>query len=142
MSSSSPIRRRASAVAGGNPRLVVATGGSVDAGTAAAGGVETAFALLGDLVTLGGADTQDIRVPGAPSQAAELRWVPDDDEWVFVDVSAGRCRVDGARWVVCPLHHGDRVEVGEVTFIFQRDESADHGRAAAARPSDGSATAG
>jgi hypothetical protein len=118
---------------GGRPRLVVATGGTVEAGTAAAGGVETAFVLHTDVVTLGSADTQDIRVPGAPPQAAELRRVADDDEWHFVDVSAGGSSVDGARWVTCPLQHGDRIEVGDATFVFQRDEVTDDGRATAAR---------
>lgn len=122
---------RRSSVSQGCPGLVIATGGSAEAGTAAAAGAEIAWVFRSDVITLGGEDTQDIRVPGAPPRAAEIRWVTEDDEWLFVDVSAAASSVDGARWVTCPLCHGDRIEVGDATFVFQRDEITDDGRAAA-----------
>jgi hypothetical protein len=117
----------------GRPRLVVATGGNVDAGTPAAAGIEQAFLLEGDLITLGSADTQSIRVPNAEPAAAEIHWEATVDDWVFTDLTAGGSRVDGARALGWRLHHGDRVEVGDTTFIFQRDEGTDHGRAANVR---------
>jgi hypothetical protein len=110
----------------GRPRLVVATGGHVDARAAAAAGFEQVIVLEGSLVTLGSAETQSIRVPSAVSEAAEIRWKPDDDEWIFSDITAGRSLVDGARAVNWALHHGDRIDVGAVTFVFQRDETANH----------------
>jgi hypothetical protein len=124
------------AMGSGRPRLVVATGGNVDAGTAAAVGVERVFLLERDLVTLGSAETQSIRIPSAEAAAAEIRWDPGTDDWVFIDVTGGHSHVDGARAVQWRLHHGDRVDVGDRTFIFQRDEVADHGRAANVRRDD------
>jgi hypothetical protein len=109
----------------GRPRLVVAAGGRADAGSPAAAGVEEVFLLDGGIVTLGGADTQTIRVPGAPPEAAEILWSADTGHWVFTDVNGGASRVDGARVLWWPLRHGDRIEIGAVTFIFQRDEDAD-----------------
>jgi hypothetical protein len=108
----------------GRPRLVVAAGGRADAGSPSAAGVEEVFLLDGDVVTLGGADTQTIRVPDAPPEAAEIVWSADTGDWVFTDVNGGASRVDGARVLWWPLRHGDRIEIGPVTFIFQRDEDA------------------
>jgi hypothetical protein len=110
----------------GHPRLVVATGGHADAETAVVAGYGQAIALEGSLMTLGNAETQSIRVPSAEFEAAEIRWNPEDDEWIFSDTTAGGSLVDGARAVGWALHHGDRIDVGDVTFIFQRDETADH----------------
>jgi hypothetical protein len=121
--------RDSAAMRSGRPRLVVATGGNVDAGTAAAAGVERAFLLDRDLVTLGSADTQSMRIPSAEAAAAEIRWHPETEDWVFTDLTGGQSHVDGVRTVEWRLHHGDRVDVGDSTLIFQRDEVADHGRA-------------
>jgi hypothetical protein len=109
----------------------VATGGAVDAGSPNASGVERVILLVGELVTIGSAETQQIRVPGAAPQAAEIRWIADGDEWVFNDVTGGRTLIDGARGAGWALHHGDRMAVADVTFVFQRDEWADHGSGAA-----------
>lgn len=105
----------------GRPRLVVAAGGRADAGSPVAAGVEEVFLLSGDVVTIGGADTQTIRVPGAPSEAAEIVWSAHTGDWVFTDVDGGASHVDGSRAMWWPLRHGDRIEIGAVTFIFQRD---------------------
>jgi hypothetical protein len=123
----SPSSRATANAAAGKPRLVVATGGSADLGSAAAGGVERTYLLLGELVTLGSADTQDIQVPTAAPQAVEIAWVAERDEWLFSDVTGGENTVNGARAAGWSLHHGDRLDVGDVTFVFQRDEAADHG---------------
>jgi hypothetical protein len=125
--------RNSAAMRSGRPRLVVATGGNVEADTAAAAGVERAFLLERDLVTLGSAGTQAIRIPSADAAAAEIRWDPETEDWVFTDLTGGHSQVDGARAVEWRLHHGDRVDVGDATFIFQRDEVADHGPAANVR---------
>jgi hypothetical protein len=108
----------------GRPRLAVAAGGHATVGTPEAAGVGQVFLLDGCLVTLGSADTQTIRVPGASPEAAEIRWSADTSDWVFTDVTGGVSRVDGARALWWALRHGDRIDVGTVTFIFQRDEDA------------------
>jgi hypothetical protein len=110
----------------GRPRLVVAKGGHTEADAGVVDGSEQTIALEESLVTLGGAETQSIRVPSADSEAAEIRWNSDDDEWIFSDITAGGSLVDGARAVGWVLHHGDRIDIGDVTFVFQRDETAHH----------------
>jgi hypothetical protein len=119
-------RANSGPIPAGRPRLVVATGGAVTAGTPAAFGIEHVVPLRADLVTLGSADSQTIRVPSAEPAAAELRWDPESDDWLFSALTAGGSLVDGARAVGWSLHHGDRVRVGDVTFVFQRDEAPAH----------------
>jgi hypothetical protein len=116
-------------VRAGHPRLVVAAGGHAAAGSREAAGVQQEFALVGDLVTIGSADTQDVRVPGLEPEHGVIRRERDLDEWVYSDVHVSATnRVDGALTDRAGLHHGDRLELGGVTLVFQRDEAADHGR--------------
>jgi hypothetical protein len=116
-------------VRAGHPRLVVASGGHAAAGSPEAAGVQQEFALAGDLVTIGSADTQDVRVRGLKPEHGVIRREPDADEWVYSDVHVSAAsRVDGVPADRAGLHHGDRLELGGVTLVFQRDEAADHGR--------------
>jgi hypothetical protein len=116
-------------VRGGHPRLVIATGGHAPAGSPEATGIQRAFTLDGDVVTIGSADTQDVQLAGLEPEHGVVRREVDADEWVYSDVHpAAATRVDGALTDAAGLHHGDRLEMGAVTLVFQRDEDADHGR--------------
>jgi Inner membrane component of T3SS, cytoplasmic domain len=113
----------------GHPRLVVATEGHVLAGTPEAAGIQQSFALRTDRVTIGSADTQDIRLAGLEPEHGVIQRDGGADEWVYSDVRAETAsRVDGVIVEASGLHHGDRLELGDVTLVFQRDETADHGR--------------
>jgi hypothetical protein len=116
-------------VRGGNPRLVLATGGHAPIGSPEAAGIQRAFILDGDVVTIGSGDSQDVRLDGLEPEHGVIRREADADEWVYSDVrpSTGS-RVDGVLTDGAGLHHGDRIELGAVTLVFQRDEDADHGR--------------
>jgi hypothetical protein len=116
-------------VRAGHPRLVVAAGGHAAAGSPEAAGVQREFALAGDLVTIGSAETQDVRLPGLEPEHGVIRREADADEWVYSDLQVSAAsRVDGVPADAVGLHHGDRLELGGVTLVFQRDEAADHGR--------------
>jgi hypothetical protein len=116
-------------VRGGHPRLVIATGGHAPAGSPEAAGIQRAFTLDGDVVTIGSGDTQDVQLDGLEPEHGVIRREPDADEWVYSDIhpSTGS-QVDGVLTDGAGLHHGDRLELGAVTLVFQRDEDADHGR--------------
>lgn len=82
----------------GHPRLVVASGGHAAVGSPKAADIQQVFTL-------------------------------DADEWVYSDVPpSSASQVDGVLVQAAGLHHGDRLELGGVTLVFQRDEDADHGR--------------
>jgi hypothetical protein len=113
----------------GRPRLVATTGGHALAGSPEAEGRLPAYRLEGDLVTIGSQRGQDIVVAGLRPRHAEIRRLPDEDEYVFVPLGPDASdRVDAAVVTLAGLHHGDRVTIGDHTFIFQRDEFADHVR--------------
>jgi hypothetical protein len=115
----------------GHPRLVVATDGHVMAGSSEAAGIQREFVLDRDLVTIGSGDDQDVQVPGLEPAHGEIRRDAADNDYVYTHLSdRGVSRVDGSQVRSSRLHHGDRLELGHVTLVFQRDEFADHGRLA------------
>jgi hypothetical protein len=96
-------------------------------------GYEVEFALQGDRTTLGSGPDQDIVLEGISPAHAVIEWLPDGDEFVFAPVSAdGSATVNGAI-ATTGVHHGDRLQLGSWTLVFQRDEPTDHVRAGRAR---------
>jgi hypothetical protein len=113
----------------GHPRLVVATDGHAVAGSAEASGVQREFVLDKDVITIGSADGQDVQLAGLEPHHGEIRRDAAENDYVYRHVSdRGVSRVDGSGIRTSSLHHGDRLELGAVTLVFQRDEFADHGR--------------
>jgi hypothetical protein len=83
---------------------------------------------LGEVTTIGSAPDCEIRVPGVAAVHAEVRH-DDLDEFVLVHLARdGVTRVNGAPVERQVLRTGSRVEVGELTLVYQREEYADHGR--------------
>jgi hypothetical protein len=108
---------------GGYPRLVVAPGPFVVPGQ-----VHPVF-HLGARTVLGSDPSADAVLRGLVTQHAEVRHT-DDDEFVIAPLGDDQIvRVNGAR-VTSPalLRTGTRVQLGDWTLTYAREEYADHGR--------------
>jgi hypothetical protein len=112
---------------GGRPRLVVALGGvaMVEPGGEVA---QASFDLLRGVTRIGSAPHCAVRLPGLDLVQAEVVW-DQFDEYVFVQLSTRlESRINGELMGTHPLRTGDRVELGDWTLTYMRDEFADHGR--------------
>jgi FHA domain len=103
---------------GGRPRLIFAFGG-----TARVNSTQRQFDLIPGTTTIGSSTHADLRLEGLALQHAEVRR-DGHDEYVFVDL--GSC-VNGQPVGERELHTGDRIESGDWTVSYYR-EDADHGR--------------
>lgn len=105
---------------GGNPRLTLV---STD-------GVHHEHPLvhyLGDDVTTIGSGAQcDVRLPRLADLHAQVRH--DEDDEIVLEANDPEVRVHGERVRRQILRTGSRVDLGEWTFTFSREEYADHGR--------------
>jgi hypothetical protein len=112
---------------GGRPRLVVALGGIVM--VEPDGSLKQAeFDLVRGVTRIGSSPRATVRLPGLDAEQAEVVW-DQFDEYVFVQLSSSLdSRINGERMGRHPLRTGDRVEMGDWTLTFTRDEQADHGR--------------
>jgi hypothetical protein len=124
----------AETVALGRPRLVVVpAGGHATADGPEALGYEVEFALEPRRTTIGSSSDQDIALDGLSPQHAVVDWWEAGDEFVFEPLATdGSATIDGAV-TTTGLHHGDRLQLGNWTLVFQRDEGADHVRRNRAR---------
>jgi hypothetical protein len=96
-------------------------------------GYEPEFPLTGERTTIGSAEDQNVVLEGLEPQHAVIEWMAEGDEYVFRPlVTTGSATVDGTI-AVTGLHHGDRLQLGTWTLVFQRDEDSDHVRQAHAR---------
>ncbi len=116
---------------GGRPRLILSMGG-----LAAGNARPEEFDLIPGVTTIGSGDGADLRLPGLAARHAEIRR-DAEDEYVLVDLGSPQgTRLDGRPVTgtdAQALHTGDRVELGEWTFSYYREEFADHGRAGGGR---------
>lgn len=122
-----PVRRAVTTthdpLGGGNPRLIMAPPAHPPPGHR-----QQVFALGDDVTTIGGDAGCDIRLPGLDSLHAEIRH-DEHDEFVLVRRGrVGRTRVNGAPVDRAVLRTASRVDLGDWTLSFFRDEHADHGR--------------
>jgi hypothetical protein len=118
----------------GRPRLVVVPdGGHASVDGIEAHGYEAEFPLELGRTTIGSAPDQDIVLEDIAPAHAVVEWSREGDEFVFVPATAdGSATVDG-NIASHGLHHGDRLQVGAWTLVFQRDEDSDHIRRDRAR---------
>ena len=108
---------------GGNPRLIMAP-----AAHPLPGDRQKVFGLRGDVTTIGSDASCDIRLAGLDPFEAEVRHDAADE---FVVVRLGRrgnTRVNGAPVDTALLRTASRLNVGDWTMSFYREEYADHGR--------------
>lgn len=107
---------------GGRPRLIFAFGG-----TARPHASQREFDLLPGVTVIGSGQDADLRLEGLAARHAEIRR-DERDEYVYTDLgSEAPGRVDGQVVSGKPLRTGDRIELGDWTLSYFREEFADHG---------------
>ena len=114
---------------GGRPRLIFGSGGrELPEDQGGASGRPSDYELQAGVTTIGSGPTCDLRLAGLSARQAEIQR-DDFDEYIFVatDPAAGTT-VNGKQVGQSPLHTGDRIEMGNWTVSFYREEFADHGR--------------
>lgn len=112
---------------GGRPRLVVALDGVAMAEPDGMV-VQAAFDLLRGVTRIGSDPRCSVRLPGVDLVQAEVVW-NQFDEYVFVQLSAKvDSRINGELMGMHPLRTGDRIQMGDWTLSYVREEFADHGR--------------
>ena len=105
---------------GGNPRLTLVSTDGVHH-------EHPPVHYLGDGVTTIGSGAQcDVRLPRLADLHAQVRH--DEDDEIVLEANDPEVRVHGARVRRQILRTGSRVDLGEWTFTFSREEYADHGR--------------
>jgi FHA domain-containing protein len=109
---------------GGRPRLRFAMGDSAPQGSQ-----PREFSLIDEAATsIGSGAGADLQLDGIAERHAEIRYEPGD-EYVLVDLGGpGGSRVNGQPVERAELHTGDRIELGDWTMSYYREEYADHGR--------------
>jgi len=107
----------------GAPRLIMAA-----AAHPLPGDRQEVFRLRGDVTTIGSDAACDIRLAGLDAFEAEVR---HDDADQFVVLRLGRpgaTRVNGAPVDMALLRTASRLDIGDWSLSFYREEYADHGR--------------
>jgi hypothetical protein len=108
---------------GGHPRLIFALGGEAPPGTE-----QRQFELRPGVTVIGSGTNADLRLDGLGEYHAEIRR-DRADEYVYVDLGTpAGSRVDGRPVSEQVLRTGDRIELGNWTLSYYREEFADHGR--------------
>lgn len=108
---------------GGRPRLIMAP-----RATPWPGDVQDSFALRDAVTTIGSHENCDIRLPGLEPRHAQVR-LDERDEFVLTRLGAqGSTLVNGAPVDSALLRTASRVQLGDATLSFYREEYADHGR--------------
>lgn len=107
----------------GRPRLIVALGG-----LAPEAARPREFDLDPGVTIIGSGPDTDVRLEGLEPRHAEIRH-DEQDEYVYINRGTGSPgRVDGQPVSQKPLRTGDRIEIGDWTLSYVREEFADHGK--------------
>jgi hypothetical protein len=107
---------------GGRPRLIVALGGAAPQHAG-----QREFDLVSGVTVIGSGSQADVRLEGLETHHAEIRR-DERDEYVYINLGSGPPgRVDGQPVSQKPLRTGDRIELGDWTLSYFREEFADHG---------------
>jgi hypothetical protein len=108
---------------GGNPRLVMAPAPHPTGDER-----RPVFRLTRDVTVVGSGPDCDVRLPGLAERHAEVHH-DERDEFVLVRLAHdGTTLVNGAPVDTALLRNATRVQLGEWTLSFAREEYADHGR--------------
>lgn len=107
----------------GHPRLALAAGGEVEAGSPAARLIDEEYILREPVTVIGRAQDSDLRLgdTGVSRRHAEIRFTAT--EVVLSDLgSTNGTLVNGRTVGTVALHDGDRIEVGHTQLVYRRDE--------------------
>jgi hypothetical protein len=109
---------------GGRPRLVFSVSQAP-----VVGATRRVYYLARGTTTIGSDPANDLVLEGLQPQHAEVRRRAEDDEY-FLHALGGAepTRVNGAQVDTQVLRTGSRVQLGEWTMSYAREEFADHGR--------------
>ncbi len=108
---------------GGNPRLVMASHEHPHPQDH-----PPVFRLTREVTTIGSAPDSDIRLPGLAPRHAEVRHDEWDEYVLYRLGSPGTTKANGAPVDHALLRNATRVQFGDWTMSFAREEYADHGR--------------
>lgn len=114
----------------GHPRLVLPVGGTVAWGHAAAAGAERVIDLPAGRYVVGRAPAADIRLmdPTVSPEHASLTVAADGDGVLVRDLgSRNGIRVDGRPVARATLVDGNRLQLGDTTLVYKRDDIHDDG---------------
>ena len=104
------------------PRLIAAPGD-----TAPQHASQREFDPVPGVTVIGSGPQADVRLEGFEAHHAEIRR-DERDEYVYINLGGGPPgRVDGQPVSQKPLRTGDRIELGDWTLSYFREEFADHG---------------
>ncbi|ROR91579.1 FHA domain-containing protein [Nocardioides aurantiacus] len=105
----------------GSPRL------AVERASVMAGETQSVFWLQGDVVGIGSDPSNAVVLPGIEPFHAVINRDAERDELV-ISTAGPEVRVHGELVREKLLRSGSRIEIGEHTLAYYRDEHADHGR--------------
>lgn len=110
---------------GGRPRLVFSMGAA-----ATSGGQRRVFDLPKTGTLIGSVESADLRLSGVAPEQARVRRDSRTDEYILVALGEEPAtKVNGVKVTTEQvLRTGSRVEIGQWTMVYSREEFADHGR--------------
>lgn len=112
----------------GRPRLTLPAGGTVRHGTPAAAGIDRELFLPAGSFVIGRAPDADLRVKDETVSPRHVVLEVAADRVRLRDIgSLNGTTVDGVPAVAVDLVNGNRIQLGETTLVFSRDDVEDDG---------------
>jgi hypothetical protein len=128
MTSDDPVVVRRRELLPGRPRLTLAAGGQVRHGTPAAAGIDREVDLPAGSFVVGRDKDADLRLPDGTLSPRHIRLDVSADGVRLTDLGTlNGTLVDGVPAVAVDLVDGNRIELGETTLVFHRDDTEDDG---------------
>lgn len=110
----------------GRPRLTLAAGGNARHGTPQAAGIDREVQLPAGTFVLGRDRDADLRLPDTTVSPRHARLDVDQDQIRLTDLgSLNGTTVDGVPTTTVDLVDGNRIELGQTTLLFHRDDPDD-----------------
>jgi hypothetical protein len=112
----------------GRPRLILAAGGTARHGTPRAAGIDREVMLRAGTFVVGRDKEADLRVQDATVSPRHLTLEVTEERVRLRDLgSLNGTLVDGIPSVAVDLVDGNRIQIGETTLLFKRDDLEDDG---------------
>jgi hypothetical protein len=112
----------------GRPRLVLAAGGTAPQGSPRAAGIDREVTLPLGTFVVGRDKDADLRLQDPTASPRHVALEVTEDRIRLRDLgSLNGTSVDGVPTVAADLVDGNRIELGETTLVFRRDDTEDDG---------------